>query len=305
MATGRRDLTWLACDALAVAGRKPSIASVREWTITNHGRKQGSDTDTQADINAWYALLLAMKQERLTVAGLPEDVALLAHALWVKANEAATQGLHEHRAAIDAQLATAVQATQTANDEAHAATVRASATGHALDVARETIRRLEEVQSTLRAAAQAVEIRYTAQLQTRDDHAAALGRAAIEKDADHATRIIELEGLRRHALMQIEEARAESRQRKAESQRTVLALEATLATEQKTSARLQSELAGTCGRLSAVEEALSATNARNAALETMLAQMRDADADQRRLPAVKKRDTVIPRKILQFRRRKV
>lgn len=304
MATGRRDLTWLACDALAVAGRKPSIASVREWTIANHGRKQGSDTDTQADINAWYALLLAMKQEKLTVAGLPEDVAVLARALWVKANEAASEALREHRALIDDELAVAQQAAKVANDETIAATARATATSHALDVARESIRRLEDIQSTLHAAAQAIEIRHAAQLQTRDDNAAALERAATQKDADHATRVIELDGLRRHALMQIEEARAESRQWKSESERVLLVHQATIATERQTSARLQAELAGASGRLSAVEEALSAATARSTTLEATLLQARDAEASERRLPVVKKRGTQIPRKIPAFHRRK-
>jgi hypothetical protein len=136
MASGRRELTWQACDALAAAGRKPSIGSVREWTLANHGRKQGSDTDTQADINAWYALLLTARQEQQTIAGLPEDVAALARSLWRKANEAAADHLAERRRAIDAELERARGETAAATEAAAAAHRHAAATGHALDVAR-------------------------------------------------------------------------------------------------------------------------------------------------------------------------
>lgn len=304
MATGRRELTWLACDALAAAGRKPSIASVREWTIANHGRKQGSDTDTQADINAWYALLLAMKQEKQAVAGLPEEVAVLARGLWVKANEAASESLNAHRAAIDAELAAAHAAIQAATDEALAADSRTTASGHALDVARESIRRLEETQSAMRATTQALEVRHAAQLQSCNDRIAALGRDATQKDADHAARVTEIEGLRRHALMQIEEARAESRHWKSDLERAGLAHQAALAAERQTSARFQSELAGASGRLSAIEEALSAAAGRNAALEAALVQLRDADVHGRRLPAAKRPGTPTPQRMSPFRRRK-
>jgi hypothetical protein len=53
----RQDLTRLACDALAGAGKKPSIGLVREWTITTAGAKKGSDGDVQKDINLWGVTL--------------------------------------------------------------------------------------------------------------------------------------------------------------------------------------------------------------------------------------------------------
>ena len=49
----RQELTWRACDALAAAGKKPSIGLVREWTIAATGPKKGSDGDVQKDIHLW------------------------------------------------------------------------------------------------------------------------------------------------------------------------------------------------------------------------------------------------------------
>lgn len=272
MATGRRELTWMACDALAMAGRKPSISSVREWTIAHHGRKQGSDTDTQADINAWYALLLAMKQEKQSVAGLPEEVAALARTMWLKANAAAADGLSEHRAAIDAELASA-QARIAAADSATAAALgQASAVGHALDVAREAIRRLEEAVSAQAATLQAGEARHGALLQARDARIAALVHEGGQKDTEHARHVVELEGLRRHALLQIDEARTESRHWKAEYDRLIATHQSVQAAERRTLAQAQEELAGARGRLSAIEESLAAAEQRGAALEAALRQ---------------------------------
>ena len=278
MATGRREFTWQACDALAAAGRKPSIASVREWTLAHHGRKQGSDTDTQADINAWYGLLLALKQEKQTVAGLPDDVAALARGLWIKANEAASDALQAQRLQIDAERATAVQ--QVAHAEAATATERshAIALGHERDIAHEAIRRLEDALSEVRAVVQATEVRHAGQLQLRDDQHAALGRELARKDADHAARLAELDGLRRHALLQIDEARLDARTWKNEHDRNVLAHQSALKQLRDATGKLQEELAGAAGRMSAIEEALTASRQQNALTEASLAAARAAVA---------------------------
>ncbi len=278
MASGRREFTWQACDALAAAGRKPSIASVREWTLANHGRKQGSDTDTQADINAWYVLLLALKQEKQTVAGLPDDVAALARGLWIKANEAASDALQAHRAQADAEIAAAAQQcalaeAATAGERAHAA-----ALGHELDIARESIRRLEESLSEIRATVQATEVRHAGQLQLRNDQLGASGREIARKDAEHAARVAELDGLRRHALLQIDAARTEARANRDEYERSLLAHQQAQMQLRQANGKAQKELAGAAGRLSAIEEALSAARQQNAALEVALAQERVAAA---------------------------
>ena len=274
MATGRREFTWQACDALAAAGRKPSIASVREWTLANHGRKQGSDTDTQADINAWYVLLLALKQEKQTVEGLPDDVAALARALWIKANEAATEALHARRAQIDAQLAEAEQQVVAAENATTTERTRSASLGHSLEIAQEAIRRLEESLSELRATGQATELRHGGQLQMRDEQLTALARDMARKDADHAARVAELDGLRRHALVQIDEARLDARSWKTAHDRNLVSHETALAQLRQANVKLQEDLAGVAGRLSAIEEALAVSREQNVLLEATLAAAR-------------------------------
>ncbi|MBC7513455.1 MAG: DNA-binding protein [Herminiimonas sp.] len=274
MATGRREFTWQACDALAAAGRKPSIASVREWTLAHHGRKQGSDTDTQADINAWYGLLLALKQEKQTVAGLPDDIAALARGLWIRANEAANDALQAQRAGVDAELVTAGQQVVQAQAATATERSRAAVLGHERDIAHEAIRRLEDAMSEIRATVQATEVRHAGQLQLRDEQHAALGRELARKDADHAARLAELDGLRRHALVQIDEARLDARTWKNEHDRNVLAHQSALLQLRMANGKQQEELAGAAGRMSAIEEALTASRQQNALLEATLTETR-------------------------------
>ena len=305
MASGRRELTWQACDALAAAGRKPSISSVREWTLAQHGRKQGSDTDTQADINAWYALLLAMKQEQRTIAGLPDDVAELARGLWIRANDAANEGLAAHRMAIDGELADAQARSAAADAQAIDAGQRADAITHALDIARESIRRLEESLCALRATVQATDVRHAGQLQARDDRIAGLAHDIVQKDSEHAARATEFDGLRRHALLQIDEARTESRYWKNECERTALSHQAALQLERQATAKLQAELAGACGRLSAVEESFATARERSAALEAELVTLRQAGVATQAAAATRRVGLVRPPRTMPFRRRKL
>lgn len=304
MPTGRRELTWLACDALAAAGRKPAIASVREWTLSHHGRKQGSDTDTQADINAWYGVLLALKQEQLTVAGLPDDVAQLARSLWLKANEAARDNLHLERAAMDAELQNAQAREQAAAVNAAAAEDRASAAGHALDVARESILRLEQALQELRTAGHANSLRQSAHCEQLETRMGQLLQESIQKDAVHAARLTELDGLRRHALLQIDEARTESRLYKTQAERAAQTQLAALTALQQAAAHSQAELAGALGRLSAVEESLAAAQQHNRILEAALVHARLQDAPTR-VVATKRPGTGLVQRAPAFRRRKL
>lgn len=306
MSTGRRELTWMACDALAAAGRKPSIASVREWTLANQGRKQGSDTDTQADINAWYAVLLSMKQERQSVAGLPGDVAALARDLWIRANEAASNLLATQREAMQAELATAQQEVDAATAEATEAHRLNQATAHALEVAREAVRRLEDTVSTLRTAAEATEVRHAGQLQARDERLAALRQDSTAREAEQSARLVELDGLRRHAMQQIEDARGELRTLKAEAERQAQAQQALLAAERQATVSARSELSAAAGRLSAIEEGLAAEQRRSAAAETALAYLRAGDPGGRSTSASNGRaSTVRAARSQPFRRRKL
>ena len=269
MTSGRRELTWQACDALAAAGRKPSIASVREWTLANHGRKQGSDTDTQADINAWYTVLLATKQQQ-SIAALPEEVAALARSLWRKANEAAADSLADQRQTIEAELEKTHAGTQAAIAAADAANKHAAAIGHQLDVAQASIRHLEEALAQARATIDATALRHTTELQHRDAQNAALRQDTIRMEADYAARVAELEGLRRHAILQIDDARTETKYWRGESERNAQSYQAQLEASRREGIEARSALAGVAGRLSAVEESLAAAQERNAGIEAAL-----------------------------------
>jgi len=73
--------------------------------------------------------------------------------------------------------------------------------------------------------------------------------------------------VRKHALLQIDEARTESRQWKTEFHRLDAENTSTVARYQQCAASLEANLAGARGRLSAVEEALAASHQRCRQLE--------------------------------------
>ncbi|MES2831801.1 MAG: DNA-binding protein [Pseudomonadota bacterium] len=304
MATGRKELTWLACDAIAAGGRKPSIASVREWTIVNHGRKQGSDTDTQADINAWYGVLLAMKQQTQVIAGLPESVAELARQLWIKASDAALEGLSVQRKAVDAELEKAQASMHAADLATSAALAKADAMNHELDVAQESIRRLEDALVVAQANMQAADARHALQIESWNERLAGLTREVTKKDAEQAARTLEIDGLRKHALLQIEDARAESRKWKDTFEAAATAHQAALNIERQSIAAARAALAGASGRLSAVEEALLRSEQRNAVLEQITHQRREQLAAEAASTLQRKPAMVRASKTMAFRRRK-
>jgi chromosome segregation ATPase len=265
--TDRRTLTWQACDALATTGKKPSIGSVREWTLATTGAKRGSDTDVQADVNAWYQELLKLRHTAVAIPHLPDPIAALARELWVKANEAAADALAAERDTIAAQVAAAHEVAAAAESRATAANARAEATTHELDVARESIRHLEVALSQLRATIEATAARHADQLEARDERIAALTDDFARREREYATRIAELDGVRKHALLQIDEARTESRHWKTEFHRIDAENTRTVARYQQSAASLEADLAGARGRLSAVEEALAASRQRCSQLE--------------------------------------
>ena len=252
--TDRRTLTWQACDALAAAGKKPSIGAVREWTLATTGAKRGSDTDVQADVNAWYQELLKLRHTAMAIPHLPDPIAALAREFWVKANEAA-------------QVTAAHEVAAAAESRATAATARAETTTHELDVARESIRHLEATLSQLRATTEATAMRHAGQLEARDERIAALTDDFARREREYATRIAELDGVRKHALLQIDEARTESRHWQTECHRIDAENTSKVARYQQCAASLEVDLAGARGRLSAVEEALAASRQRCSQLE--------------------------------------
>ena len=273
----RRTLTYSACDAIAIAGRKPSISSVREWTLANQGKKQGSDTDVQGDINAWFQELLALKQEKLVVSGLPDEVAALARAMWIKAFESATENLSIERTENLVLVTAAEEKAAMAAAKITEANQRTEQVRHEFDVAREAIRRLEEYLTEIRTTAAAIEERHAGQLLARDERITALTTDFARKEAEYAARITELDGVRKHALMQIDEARIESRHWKAEFDRVDAENKSSVVTYRQRASALDAELAGVRGRLGAVEESLAASRLRCAQLEAAALSVRSTD----------------------------
>ena len=263
----RRTLTYAACDAIAAVGKKPSISSVREWTLSTQGKKQGSDTDVQGDINAWFQELLALKQEKLVVSGLPDEVAALARALWIKACESAAERLNTERAENQMLVTTAEQKVAMATAQIAQANQRTESVQHDFDVAREAIRRLEESLTEMRATATAIAERHAGQLLARDERITALTTDFARKESEYAARITELDGVRKHALLQIDEARIESRHWKAEFDRVDTENKSSVVTYRQRASALDAELAGVRGRLGAVEESFAASRLRCAQLE--------------------------------------
>ncbi|PUA19670.1 hypothetical protein [Glaciimonas sp. PCH181] len=138
---------------------------------------------------------------------------------------------------------------------------------HAFDVAREAIRRLEESLTEMRTTAAVIEQRHAGQLLARDERIAALTTDFARKEAEYAARITELDGVRKHALLQIDEARVESRHWKAEFDRVDAKNKSSVVTYGQRASALDAELAGVRGRLGAAEEALAASRQRCTQLE--------------------------------------
>ena len=148
---------------------------------------------------------------------------------------------------------------------------------HEFDVASEAIRRLEESLTEIRTTAAAIEERHAGQLLARDERIVDLTSDFARKEAEYASRITELNGVRKHALMQIDEARVESRHWKAEFDRVDAENKSSVVTYRQRASALDSELAGVRGRLGAVEESLAASRLRCAQLEAAAMSVRSLD----------------------------
>ena len=258
----RQELTRLACDALAAAGKKPSIGLVREWTIASTGAKKGSDGDVQKDIHGWFDDVLKLKRDS-AIDGLPDAVGSLARDFWRLAVDSASDALAGERdalaldkAAADRRVAQAHEHTRIAGDLANTLTTRLDIATETIAGRDDTIRRLEDALAQARASATA-----------KDERLAGIADELARTTAQYAAGLVELEGARKHSLLQIDQARGESRHWKAEFERVDHENRTTLETYRQKASSLATELAGARGRLSAIEEALAAARARNAALE--------------------------------------
>ena len=262
----RQELTWRACDALAAAGKKPSIGLVREWTIASTGTKKGSDGDVQKDIHGWFDDVLKLKRDSV-IDGLPDAVGSLARDLWRLAVDCAGQALAGERDALGLDKAAADKLVTQAREKTVVAVELANALTTRLDIATETIagrddtiRRLEDALAEARTM-----------LIAKDERLAGIADELARTAQQYAAGLIELEGARKHSLLQIDQARGESRHWKAEFERVDYENRTTLETYRQKASSLATELAGARGRLSAIEEALTAARVRNAALEQSVA----------------------------------
>ena len=277
----RQELTRRACDMLAAAGKKPSIGLVREWTIATTGAKKGSDGDVQKDINGWFDDLLALKRDS-AIDGLPDAVGSLARELWRLATDCASDALAAERDVLTLDKAAADRLVDLAHEKTVAALEQANALTTRLDIATETvagrddtIRRLEQALAEARAIATA-----------KDERLSGIADELARTAQQHAAGLVELEGARKHSLLQIDQARGESRHWKAEFKRVDHESRATLETHRQQAASLAGELAGARGRLSAIEEALAAARIRNAALEQSIAAQAERYETERRLRSI-------------------
>lgn len=262
----RQNLSWTACDTLAAQGKKPSIGLVREWTIATTGAKKGSDGDVQKDINEWYADLLKLKRDK-SVAELPDAVAALTRDLWRFAVESANDALATERTALAGEKAEAEKLIDLAQEDTLAAIEIANELKGKLTIANATllgrdeqIKRLEEALAEQRAT-----------LQAKDERIAGLVADLSRKAEEHAAGLAELDGLRKHSLLEIDRSRSESRHWKAEFARVETESKSAAHAYREKIAVLDNELSRVLGRLGAVEESLAESSRRVETLTTELA----------------------------------
>ena len=289
---------------LAAAGKKPSIGLVREWTIASTGAKKGSDGDVQKNIHGWFDDLLKLKRDRV-IDGLPDAVGSLARDFWRLAVDCAGDALACERDALEVDKAAADRLVVQAREQTVAAVDLANALTTRLDIATETIagrddtiRRLEDALAEARAT-----------LTAKDERLAGIADELARTTQQYAVGLIELEGARKHSLLQIDQARGESRHWKAEFERVDHENRTTLETYRQKASSLATELAGTRGRLSAIEEALTVARVRNAALEQSIAAQAERQESELRLrpiaPATKRASAVGKGMASALRRRKL
>lgn len=261
----RQELTRLACDALAAGGKKPSIGLVREWTIAHAGAKKGSDGDVQKDIAAWFDDLLKLKRDK-AVAGLPDAVGALARDFWRLAIDTADDNLALEREALAVEKAETEKLVTLAQEDTVSAVEIANQIKGRLAIATETIagrdetiKRLEEALSEARST-----------LQAKDERIAGLSAELARKAEEHAAGLAEIDGLRKHTLLQIDQARGDARHWKSEFERVTHENKTTVDTYRRQASTLEAELAAARGRLGAVEEALAAAVTRAKEIEIKL-----------------------------------
>ena len=242
---------------------------VREWTIATTGAKRGSDGDVQQDIHQWYDDLLKLKRDR-DIADLPAAVSGLARDFWRLAVDSASDALAAERAALAKEKTEAEKLIDLAQEDTVAAVEIANQLKGKLAIANEAMSGRDDTIKRLEASL--AEIRAT--LQAKDERIAGLSADLARKAEEHASGLAELDGLRRHSLLQIDQARGETRHWKAEFERVDHENKTTLETYRQKSSTLANELAAARGRLGAVEDALATAQHRVVALEAAVSAAR-------------------------------
>ncbi len=269
----RQELTFVACDVLAKNGRKPSVALVREQTIAMAGIKKGSDGDVQEDIRLWYDGLFALKRDA-AIDGLPERMASLFRATWHGAVELAEEGLAHERAKLGRERERAAADVERARGLAE--TLR-----HDLELARADVGARDAAIARLDGAVaqDAAEIvQLTAKMGAKDERIEALSSDLARKATEQAASFAELDGARRHALLQIDQARGEGRHWKEQYERADQegrAARGTADAYRSKAGELEAQLAGANAKLGATLERVALDKIRVDELSAQLAAAQD------------------------------
>lgn len=264
----RQELTFVACDVLAAENRKPSVALVRETTIEISGKKKGSDGDVQEDIRLWYKGLFDLKADA-QLGDMPQRVATLLRAAWRGAVEEAEQGLVVMRDTLTADRERWSAEVDQAHTVADGLRHELAMANSALDARDETIARLDDVIVETRAE----NVQLGARLAAKNERIEALTAELARKSAEQAAALVEMDGARRHALMQIDHARGEGRHWKEQFERSdqeARGARTAADTYRSKASNLETTLAGATGRLETLQESLASERQRGVALTAQL-----------------------------------
>ena len=265
----RQELTFIACDALAAESKKPSVPLVRERTMKLGGLKKGSDGDVQKDILQWYEGLFALKRDA-AIGGVPEGMATLFREVWRGAVEQAEEGVSGARAQLERdreRAAAEVGRARAASDALRHDLAMANKELEARDAA---IARLDG--TVAQCEAQIVQL--DAKLAAKDERIGSLTDELARKITEQAAAVAALEGDRRHALLQVDQARGEGRHWKEQFERAEKEARASRTeadSYRNKASNLETAVAGANGRLSVLQESLASEKGRTAALIAQVA----------------------------------
>lgn len=264
----RQELTFMACNALAIANKKPTVALVREQTIAIAGIKKGSDGDVQEDIKLWYQGLFALKRDA-TIGGLPERMATLFRETWRSAVDLAEEGLVAEREKLAKDREAALAEVDSARSLADSLRHQLEMANLEVDAREATIARLDGVVAQHKAEI----VQLVAKIGAKDERIESLSAELARKVEEKAAAFIEFDGARKHALMQIEQARGEGRHWKDQwERRDKEARSAHSETDvyRNKASNLEAALAGTRGRLDVLQDSLAAEKERSVQLSAQL-----------------------------------